>query len=584
MSEPSAPPSQRLTGRAASPGVALAPAFVIAPPPRTGAAASTGGAAPADPTADKGRLGGALALAAEQLEAIAERLGEEVGADEAAIFSAHAAFAGDPELAVLAEGHIDGGAPAEDAVRRAFATFRDLLAASGDEYLAARAADLDDVADRVVGILTGATRPVPTTRCIVVARDLAPSDTAELPRELVAGIVCEAGSPTSHAAILARALGIPAVVGAVGVLDRIAAGTVLAVDGGSGELILDPSAADRSRIEAAADADAQRREGLTALRDEPGRTADGHAVELAANVNDPGALARAAEFGAQGSGLVRTEFLFLDATETPSVEEQATHYRRILAAFPGQRVVFRTLDIGADKPVPFIRRPPEENPALGVRGIRLGLAEPRLLVDQLRALLRAADPDAAARGEVGTLAIMVPMVATVGEVDEVRTALEKAAAEEGVALDGVELGIMIEVPAAAIAARRLAAKVDFLSIGTNDLLQYLFAADRLQSEVAGLPDVFDPDVLRLIGLVVEAAHAEGIWIGVCGEAAAEPRAAAALVGLGVDELSMTPGAIPDVKDKLRQHTTEALRAAVRAAMDAPDAAAARAACKAALAG
>ena len=571
--------------------MAVAPAFVIASRPRPGVSGDPSPpveieAATAPPTADPAqeheRLDAALEQATAQLEALAERLADEVGTDEAAIFTAHAAFAGDPELASMAHAAIDAGGAAEEAVRGAFGTFRELLAASADEYLAARAADLDDVADRVVAILSGATRPVPTERCIVVAHDLAPSDTAELPRDLVAGVICEAGSPTSHAAILARSLGIPAVVGAEGVLDRVDAGVPLAVDGGTGEVLLDPDDADQDRYAKLAAADAERREQLAELRDLPGQTADGVHVELAANVNDPGALDRAVTAGAQGSGLVRTEFLFLDSAEAPTVDEQTAYYRRVLDAFPGQRVVFRTLDIGADKPVPFINRPPEENPALGVRGLRLGLVEPQLLRDQLRALLRAADRAAADDGDTGRLAIMFPMVATTAEVDRARAFLDEVAAEDGVDLSGVEVGIMIEVPAAALAARRLASRVDFLSIGTNDLLQYLFAADRLNADVAGIPDVFDPDVLGLVRSVCDAAAAHGAWVGVCGEAAAEPRAAAAFVGVGVTELSMTPNAIPGVKDKLRRHTRAELRDAARTAEAAPDGAAARAAFKDAL--
>lgn len=569
-----------IQGRGASPGVALAPAFIVAPRPRVEAIE---GSAPLDPAAEHGRLDAALEQAASELEAIADSLVGDVGEEDAAIFSAHAAFAGDPELASLAHGMVNGGVAADVAVRDAFASFRALLASSGDEYLAARAADIEDVAQRVVGILTGATRAVPTQRCVVVARDLAPSDTAELPRHLVVGIVCEAGSPTSHAAILARSLGIPAVVGAGAVLDAVQAGVVLAVDGVAGEVLVDPDEVDRDRYEKFAAAEAERRELLDALRDEPGQTADGRHVELAANISDPTALERARRAGADGSGLVRTEFLFQDAAEAPSIERQAVQYRRILDAFPGERVVFRTLDIGADKPVAFIRRPPEENPALGVRGIRLGLEEPRLLHDQLRALLRAWDPVAANDGITGRLAIMFPMIATVLEVEAALSVLADAAEQEHVTPDGVEVGIMIEVPAAALAARRLAQRVDFLSIGTNDLLQYLFAADRLNADVAGIPDIFDPDVLRLVASVVEAAHGHGSWVGVCGEAAAEPRAAAAFVGLGVDELSMTANAVPDVKDKLRRHLEAELRAAAAAAMQAPDGTTARRVFKEALA-
>jgi phosphoenolpyruvate-protein kinase (PTS system EI component) len=265
---------------------------------------------------------------------------------------------------------------------------------------------------------------------------------------------------------------------------------------------------------------------------------------------------------------VRTEFLFQEAQDEPSIDEQVAFYREVLAAFPGQRVVFRTMDVGADKPLPFVTRDPEENPALGVRGLRLGLLRPDLLTNQLRALLRARDADDTGQGR---LAIMFPLVSTSDEVRRARAALDEAAAAEQTTLDGVEVGIMVEVPSAALAAHRIAPLVDFFSVGTNDLLQYLFAADRLVAELAGLPDAADPDVLRLLGEVIAAAHDHGAWVGVCGEAAADLVVAAALVGLGADELSMTPTAIPEIKDTLRRLDREALAKLSAAAVSADSA-------------
>ena len=292
--------------------------------------------------------------------------------------TAHADFAADPELADRVAQAAAEGASAEDAVTSSFASFRALLAASGDEYLAARATDLDDVRDQVLDELAGVRRAaVPVERVVVVARELGPSQTARLPREHLAAIACESGSPTSHAAILARALGIPAVVGVSGLLDAVTAGVVTAVDGGQGSVLVDPDEGERRAVAGRLAAEEERRGRLATLAGEPGRTADGRSVELAANVNDPSALERAREVGAQGAGLVRTEFLFLDAQVAPSVEEQADYYRLVLAAFPGQRVVIRTMDIGADKPLPFVRRQAEENPALGMRGLRLGWSSRR---------------------------------------------------------------------------------------------------------------------------------------------------------------------------------------------------------------
>lgn len=560
--------TETLTGRPASPGVALAPAFVIAPRPARTELPPQG-----TPEEEEARAADALARAAADLEALAEKVEAEAGPEEAAIFEAHAAFAADPELADQVAAATREGVRAEEAVRTAFDGFREVLAASPVEYMAARAADLDDVRDQVIDLLIGADEaPVPSERSVIVALELTPSQTTRLPRDLIAAIACESGSPTSHAAILARSLGIPAVVGVTGLLEAATPGTPLAVDGDAGTVAVDPDAELRADFAQRAERHAEREERLAELRDEPGRTADGRHVELAANVNDPGAIDAAREFGAEGSGLVRTEFLFLESETAPTIDEQVAYYRRVLAAFPGQRVVVRTMDIGADKPLPFVQREPEENPALGVRGLRLGLVMPELLRDQLRALLRAA---AAEGSGSGRLAVMFPLVSRVDELQQALEVFEEVAAEEGADRAGIEVGVMVEVPSAALAARRFARHVDFLSIGTNDLLQYLFAADRLLADVAGLPELFDPDVLRLIREVFTSAHEEQAWVGVCGEAAADPLSAAVLVGLGVDELSMTPRAVPAVKDLLRRLDSRELARAAAEAVAADSVEAAR---------
>lgn len=552
-----------LTGRAAAPGAAVAPVFVLEtdvghspiPERRRGSAA-----------AEVARLRSALLSAGEQLEELAVKVAEEAGEEEAEIFEAHAAFAADPELLTLATEAIEDGASAERASTSAFGTFRDLLSASSSEYLAARAADLDDVRDRVIAILQGRTMlvSVPNARSVIVARELTPSQTASLPIALIAALVTETGSATSHAAILARSLGIPAIVGCEGVLAAVADGTKVAVDGRTGELFIDPDEALCADITARMEREVARQRELEAIKDEEGRTADGHRVELAANLGSPDDLAPALAAGAEGSGLVRTEFLFQDRRTAPDVDDQAAFYVQVLEAFPGRRVVFRTMDVGADKPLAFVDRDAEENPALGLRGIRLHLARPALFRTQLRALLRA-------RAEVadrpaGRMAIMFPLVAKLSELTAARTHLDAVAAEEGIDLDGLEVGIMIEVPSAALGAARLAPHVDFFSIGTNDLLQYTFAVDRLHGGVADIADPFEPDVLQLIGQVIQAGHDGGAWVGVCGEAASEPLIAAALVGLGADELSMTRVAIPEVKDTLRSLTLERCRTAVEHAL------------------
>jgi phosphoenolpyruvate-protein phosphotransferase (PTS system enzyme I) len=557
--------SIRLTGRAAAPGAAFAPAFVVdsQPPLDTDLPAARSGSV----DKETARLRAALNRAEEELEELARTVEASTGVDEAGIFEAQAEFAADPEVGALAEDAIRAGASAERAVVEAFGTFRELLSASSDEYLAGRVADLDDVRDRVVKVLLGRSTSgrAPKVRSVIVAHELTPSQTASIPFPVIAGIVTETGSPTSHAAILARALGTPAVVSCPGLLDAVRDGEhQLGVDGRTGAVIVDPGSSERDAIERRMGEEDRRRDELLALRDDPGHTADGHRVELAANIAAIQHLPAAVEAGGAGSGLVRTEFLFLDRTTAPSVDDQVTFYAEVLRAFPGHRVVFRTLDVGADKPLPFVERESEDNPALGLRGIRLSLQRPDLFRAQLRALLRAG---AEVSGEgAGRLAIMFPLVSTVLELLQARAILDDVAEEERTDLSSIEVGVMIEVPSAALDAHEFAAHADFLSIGTNDLLQYLFAADRLNGAVADLGNVLEPTVLALIRQVIDAGHANGAWVGVCGEAAGDPMVAVALVGLGVDELSMTRVAIPEVKDALRRVTLDECRQAVEAAI------------------
>jgi phosphoenolpyruvate-protein phosphotransferase len=565
--------STRLSGRPAAPGAALAPAFVMEPQPFLGGFPETASGGPEEELA---RLLGALDRAEGELHELARIVSSAAGEDEGEIFEAHAEFVADPELIRLAKVTIHAGASAERAVVDAFGTFRELLLASASEYLAARAADLDDVRDRVVKILLGVSTSVvvPEQRSVIVARELTPSQTATIPVNVIAGIVTETGSPTSHAAILARALGVPAVVACEGLLAAMRIDVEVAIDGRVGEAIVDPDSSEREAIVRRQDEEERRRDVLGRLRDEPGQTADGHHIELAANIGSIEHIPGAVEAGGEGSGLVRTEFLFLGRMAAPSVEEQTKIYAEILRGFPGRRVVFRTLDAGADKPLPFVDRGAEENPALGLRGIRLSLRRPDLFRDQLRALLRA-------RAEVadegaGRLAIMFPLVATAAEVEAAVQTFRAVAADEGADTGEIQVGVMIEVPSGALGAARLARHADFLSIGTNDLIQYLFAVDRLNGAVAGIGDVLDPDVLDLIRRVIEAGHANDAWVGVCGEAAGDPVVASALVGLGVNELSMTGVAIPEVKDALRRLTLKDCRDAVDEAIaEAEDAAESR---------
>src|SRR5918996_82901 len=415
--------STRLTGRAAAPGAALAPAFIVAsrspvedelPRERSGPVEE-----------ETARLRAALGRAEAQLRELGETVEEMAGPAEAEIFEAHAEFAADPELFRLAEEAIHADASAERAVVGAFGSFRELLAASESEYLAARAADLDDVRDRVVSILLGRSTAGarPDVRSVIAAHELTPSQTASIPPTLIAGIVTETGSPTSHAAILARALGVPAVVSCSGLLEAIGTGTDVAVDGRTGGVVVAPERSERQAIRGRMESEERRRLELAALRDEPGHTADGHRIELAANIGSIQHVPAAMEAGGEGSGLVRTEFMFMDRTTAPTVDEQVKVYAEVLRSFPGDRVVFRTLDIGADKPLPFVDREPEENPALGIRGIRLSLLRPDLFRGQLRALLRALSEVAGT--DAGRLAIMFPLVSTVAELVRAREILRE---------------------------------------------------------------------------------------------------------------------------------------------------------------
>lgn len=553
-----------LWGRAAAPGVAIGPAFLLRTEQR-----AVGRAVAGDPLA---ALDAALEDAERDLLALGATMAERVGPDEAEILASHAVIARDPELrALAAEGIAAGRAPAE-ALTAAFDTFIALLADVGGEVFGERTADLTDVRDRIVDALEGRSTAVvlPDVPVVLVSPELLPSHTAAFPPELLLGIVTETGSPTSHASILARAMGIPAIVGCEGATTAVAEAEFFAIDGGTGEVVVDPTEDDLVRLRGAASRLARREVRLRALRDRDGATADGVRVELSANIGSPHDLELAVAVGAEGAGLVRTEFLFAGRRTAPDVDEQAVLYSRILGAFPGRRVIFRTMDIGADKPLPFVRRGREENPSLGLRGLRLHLAERDLLRTQLSAVLRASNGPSGSKTAGGRAALMFPMVSAPRELDEALAELGDVAAAVGTGAEGLEVGVMVEVPSAALDAARLASRVAFLSVGTNDLVQYVFAADRLNHAVSATGDAADPVVLRLIGSVAVHGTAHGAWTGVCGEAAGDPGLALILVGLGVRELSMSARSIPAVKDALRRFTLADCRELAELAT-APDA-------------
>jgi phosphoenolpyruvate-protein phosphotransferase (PTS system enzyme I) len=541
-----------LRGQGVSPGTAAGPLLRM-PDPVTEPPA---GPQPADREADGARIRPAMDVVATDLWA---RAGTAEG-ETKAVLEATAMMASDPGLADLAEGAVrDQGVPAPRAVWDAANTFRDLLTDAGG-YVGARATDVEDVRNRIVGELLGVPAPgIPDASYpfILVARDLAPADTATINPLRVLGFVTAEGGPTSHTAILARALGIPAVVSCPGALD-LEEGTVLVLDGATGTIDTSP---DEATVQ-----DARDRAARAAARnlnwEGPGATADGRRVKLLANVGDPAGAVAAAAAGAEGVGLFRTEFLFLDRGSEPSESEQRDAYAEVFAAFGADRkVVVRTLDAGADKPLPFLDQGDEPNPALGVRGLRIGLLTPEVLDTQLRAI-------AAAIEQTGTdVWVMAPMVAVASEA----AVFDRHARAAGLRT----VGVMVEIPSAAISAAQILRTVDFVSIGTNDLAQYTLAADRMSGPLAALNDPWQPALLHLVGMVGAAGDSEAKPVGICGEAAADPALAPVLVGLGATSLSMSARAIPDVGAVLASVTMDECRALARLALDAPDADSAR---------
>ncbi|GAA2657561.1 phosphoenolpyruvate--protein phosphotransferase [Paractinoplanes durhamensis] len=495
----------------------------------------------------------ALAALAEVVADLGRRADRATNATVADVLRAQAMMAGDEELhESVREAVLDGGHDACHAIDGAFASFRAAFEEAGG-YLAERVADLDDLRDRALATVLGRPMPgipAPGHPYVLAARDLAPADTAELDPEQVVALVTEIGGPTSHTAILARALGLPAVVACPGVLD-IADGTQVLVDGDTGRVATGVAAVPRTPARAATPA------GPTG----PGRTADGHPVKLLANIGSAANVAGADEAGAEGVGLFRTELLFLDRSTEPGPDEQAAAYRAVFTAMAGRTVVIRTLDAGADKPLPFLRQEGEPNPALGVRGLRIARQRPDVLTTQLAAIARA-------RADTGAdVWVMAPMVSTVAEA----AAFADAAHEAGLP----RAGVMIEVPAAALRAAALLRVVDFLSIGTNDLSQYTFAADRMCGTLADLLDPWQPALLDLIGACGAAGREAGKPVGICGEAAADPTLAPILVGLGVTSLSMSARALPAVRAAVAGRSFDECRKLAQLALTAEDPAQAR---------
>ncbi len=535
-------PPGTIGGLAASPGIALGPVRRFHTPEV---------AVPTDLPAgteaeEQRRLDEALERTASDIERQRRAVAARAGGAATEIFDAHALFLRDEALIEPARRAIAEGGPAAIAWRDAVSSVAAMWEGLDDPYQRARADDVRSVGRQVLAHLLDVALPEPRIDepGILVAADLAPAETSALDPAAVRGIVTAFGGPTSHASVLARSLAIPAVVGAGDAILHLEEGSPLAIDGGTGAIFVDPDARTRERLEGDRARQDETARAASAAAARPAVTADGTRIEVALNIGSPDEAAAAAGSGADGVGLFRTELLFMRRNRMPTEDEQATAYREAAVALGGDRpLTVRTLDVGADKPLPYLEQPAEPNPFLGVRGLRLGLANPELLRTQLRAILRVAAEH--------PLRVMFPMVTTLAELRAARGALERAREELGASAGDPEVGIMVEVPAAALTADRLAREVAFFSIGTNDLTQYALAADRGNERVGALTDALHPAVLQLIGLTVEGAGASGRWVGVCGELAADPAVTPLLLGLGVRELSMSAPAVPLVKAAVR---------------------------------
>jgi phosphotransferase system enzyme I (PtsI) len=532
----------KVKGVGASEGVAVGPAFVHAgeePEPERQQISE----ADVEEELEGFRL--AVEAVVARLSETARRLSASGNEDEAAIFEAHVELAGDPELASGVEERVRDLESPEAAVLAVGEEYAEVFAGMEDEYMAARADDVRDVASQIAAELIGRGAEgleALETPSVVVARNLAPSDTVRIPRGKALAFVTAEGSKTSHVSIMARSMGIPAVVGVGAALDDVLVARTMAVDGGEGYAIADPDPDTIAAFEARAEEMAAASVALDEYRHVEARTRDGRRIEVSANLGSASEAEDALDWGAEGVGLFRTEFLFMERPELPSEEEQYEAYGAVARTFGARPVIIRTLDVGGDKDLPGVDQPAEENPFLGWRGIRMSLDTPSLFRPQLRSILRA--------GALGNLKVMFPMISDVEELRAAKAMLaecERELEREEAEVGQVEVGIMVETPSAALCARELAAEVSFFSIGTNDLVQYTLAADRGNERLRRLQDADHPAVLELIRITCEAAREEGIWVGVCGEAAGDPALIPRLLELGVTELSMSAPSIPRAK-------------------------------------
>jgi phosphocarrier protein FPr len=526
------------------------------------------------PLDEQRQLEGAIAKAKNQLEALRTKLQEQSDVDKAAIFEAHEELLDDPDLHSIADSLISKGKSAAFAWREAVETHARLLESLKNELFVARAGDLRDVGKRVLESLAGSEHgalPEVPPDTILIAEDLSPTDTAGLDRSRVRGFCTTLGGATSHVAILARSLDIPAVAGINPRALDLPNGTPVILDGTKGMVIVAPDQDQVKRISERQQQHAARRAAALETAHGPAATTDGHRIEVAANIAGPADAELVVQLGGEGVGLLRSEFLFMGRPEAPTEDAQFEAYSTIARTLgPGRPLIVRTLDVGGDKPLAYLPIPPEENPFLGERGIRVSLNHPEMLRTQLRAILRAS--------QHGGVRVMFPMIATLAELREARKLLDEERKQLGVS--PIEVGIMIEIPAAALMAHQFAREVDFFSIGSNDLTQYTLAMDRGRPQLAPKIDGLSPSVLQLIAMTTRAAKAEGKWVGVCGGIASDPQAAPLLIGLGVAELSVSVPTIPAIKAQIRTLDMTACKQLAQQALELESAAEVRALCPA----
>ena len=545
-----------LQGIAASDGIAIAKVYTLTEPDLTVTKVTV-----EDSEKEVSRLDDALAASIKDVELIKETALKNLGKEEAQVFDAHLMVLSDPELIGQVKDSITSNkVNAESALKEVTDMFISIFAGMEDNpYMQERAADIRDVSKRILAHLLGVKIPSPATikdEVIIVAADLTPSDTAQLNRQYVKAFVTDIGGRTSHSAIMARSLEIPAIVGTKEVTSTAKDGDIIIVDGLTGDVFLNPSEEVIAEYRAKAEAFAAQQAEWEKLKDSKTYTKDGHQVELAANIGTPKDLEGVVNNGAEGVGLYRTEFLYMDSHEMPTEEDQFEAYKAVLEGMNGKPVVVRTMDIGGDKELPYLPLPHEMNPFLGYRAIRISLNEPAMFRTQLRALLRAS--------VYGKLRIMFPMIATLNDFRGAKALLEEEKAKliaEGVSVsDDIQVGIMIEIPAAAVLAHQFAKEVDFFSIGTNDLIQYTMAADRMNERVSYLYQPYNPSILTLIKHVIDSAHKEGKWAGMCGEMAGDQTAVPLLVGLGLDEFSMSASSVLKTRSLIAKLTLSDMQA------------------------